>query len=154
RVRRSGTGEGGDMAASERFVVCGDDPLTSRVVEELAVRFDADVTVVLRSRLQGRGPEIGRLERVRIVEADQIDDAVLRTAGALDATALVMVDRDGVTNFRTALRARQLNPDLRMVLRQFDMSAALPIRRLFEDCTVLSDAAIAAPGMVSAALGE
>ncbi len=137
-----------------RFVVCGDNPLAYRLVNELVTRFGAEVTVVLPRRDRNQGPLLAHLPGVRLVEAASPDDAALRAAGVADARALALVDQDDVGNVHAALRAHDLNPDLRMVIRMFNTSLGFRFRTLFSDCTVLSDAAMAAPSFVAAALGE
>ena len=135
-------------------MVCGGNPLAYRLASELVSRFGAEVTAVLRSRTQDWGPQIAQLPGVKIIEAGQLDDATLRAAGAADARALALVDQDDVGNIHAALRAHDLNPELRMVVRMFNMNLGHRIRTLFADCTVLSDVAMAAPSFVAAALGE
>jgi len=137
-----------------RFVVCGDNPLAYRLVNELVARFGADVTVVAPRSVRDHGPQIARLPRVRIVESGRLDDDTLREAGVADARALALVNQDDVGNIHAALRAYELNPRLRMVIRMFNTSLGHRIRTLFTDCTVLSDSAMAAPSLVAAALGE
>jgi Trk K+ transport system NAD-binding subunit len=137
-----------------RFVVCGDNPLAYRLVNELVTRFGAEVTVVLPRRDRNQGPLLGQLPGVRLVEAAQPDDAALRAAGVPDARALALVNQDDVGNIHAALRAHDLNPELRMVIRMFNTSLGFRIRTLFQDCAVLSDSAMAAPSFVAAALGE
>lgn len=141
-------------ARTRRFVVCGDSPLAYRLVNELVTRFGAEVTVVLRDRTANRGPQLAGLAGVRLVEAAAIDDAVLRAAGVADARALAIVEQDDVGNIHAALRAHEINPDLRLVVRMFNMSLGHRIRDLFNDCAVLSDSAMAAPSFVAAALGS
>jgi Trk K+ transport system NAD-binding subunit len=137
-----------------RFVVCGDNPLAYRLVNELVTRFGAEVTVVLPRRDRNQGPLLGQLPGVRLVEAAQPDDAALRAAGVADARALALVNQDDVGNIHAALRAHDLNPELRLVIRMFNTSLGFRIRTLFQDCAVLSDSAMAAPSFVAAALGE
>ncbi|MGC9670812.1 NAD-binding protein [Planosporangium sp. 12N6] len=135
------------------LVVCGDDPLAYRLVEELVTRYGAHVTVILPSRHRGHGPQIARL-RVGIVESDRLDGEAFRRAGVDRADALAVVHQDDVGNIHAALQAQELNPRLRLVIRMFNMSLGYGIRQLFSDCRVLSDAAMATPTFVSAALGE
>jgi Trk K+ transport system NAD-binding subunit len=137
-----------------RFVVCGDNPLAYRLVNELVTRFGAEVTVVLPRRDRNQGPLLGQLPGVRLVEAAQPDDAALRAAGIAEARALALVNQDDVGNIHAALRAHDLNPDLRLVIRMFNTSLGFRIRTLFADCAVLSDSTMAAPSFVAAALGE
>jgi Trk K+ transport system NAD-binding subunit len=135
-------------------VVCGDNPLAYRLVNELVTRFGAEVTVVLPHRDRNQGPLLAQLPGVRLIEAAQPDDAALRAAGVTEARALALVAQDDVGNIHAAFRANDLNPDLRMVIRMFNTSLGFRIRTLFADCAVLSDSAMAAPSFVAAALGE
>jgi Trk K+ transport system NAD-binding subunit len=135
-------------------VVCGDNPLTYRLVNELVTRFAAEVTVVLPNRHRNQGPRLAQLPGTRLIEAAYLDDAAMRAAGVADARALALVGQDDVGNIHAALRAHDLNPDLRLVIRMFNTSLGFRIRTLFADCAVLSDSAMAAPSFVAAALGE
>jgi Trk K+ transport system NAD-binding subunit len=137
-----------------RFIVCGDSPLAYRLVNELVTRFGADVTVILPHRDRNQGPLLAALPGVRLFEAAQPDDAALRAAGITEALSLALVNSDDVGNIHAALRAHDLNPDIRLVIRMFNTSLGSRIRTLFEDCAVLSDSAMAAPSWVGASLGE
>jgi Trk K+ transport system NAD-binding subunit len=137
-----------------RFVVCGDDPLAHDLVDELISRYDAEVTVILRNRDRNYGPQLAALPGVRIVEAARLDADTFRAARLSRATGLALVQQDDVGNIHAALRAQELNPLLRLVIRMFNMSLGHGVRRLFRDCAVLSDAQMAAPELVAAALGE
>jgi Trk K+ transport system NAD-binding subunit len=128
--------------------------LAHRLVEELVNRYTRRVTVILPSRRRNHGPQIARLPRVRIVEAERLDSDAFRRARADDADAVALVHQDDVGNIHAALQAQELNAGIRLVIRMFNMSLGLGIRALLRDCTVLSDAAMAAPAFVSAALGE
>jgi Trk K+ transport system NAD-binding subunit len=151
-----GTPEAGDGPDAEprRFVVCGDNPLALRLVDELVTRYAADVTVVLPSAQTGYGPRLAALPGVEVVECERPStEAFLRAeVGAADALALVNQDDGG--NLDAALLARELNPHLRIVVRMFNASLGAGIRRLLGDCEVLSESAIAAPAFVAAALGD
>ena len=58
----------------DHLVVCGDDALTLRMVEELTVRYGEQVTVILPSA-QGRdGLMMARLPGVRLIERAGLDD--------------------------------------------------------------------------------
>ena len=61
---------------------------------------------------------------------------------------------DDVVNLHAALCAQAVEPDLRLVIRMFNTGLGYGVRRLFDDCAVLSDAAMSAPAFVAAALGE
>jgi Trk K+ transport system NAD-binding subunit len=123
------------------------------MLEELVRRYPVRVTVILTSKRRGYGPQISRLP-VDIVECDRLDAEAFRQAGIARADALALVHQDDVGNIHAAMQAQELNPRLRLVIRMFNMSLGHGIRQLFRDCRVLSDAAMAAPAFVSAALGE
>lgn len=135
------------------LVVCGDDALALRLVDELIARRRVEVTVILPSRRRNHGPLIARLP-VRIVEAERLDEDAFRQARLATAAAVAIVRQDDVGNIHAALQAQEVNPTIRLVLRMFNMSLGHGVRRLFADCAVLSDASMAAPAFVAAALGE
>jgi Trk K+ transport system NAD-binding subunit len=152
--RRVGLPRAGTPEPRRSFVVCGDDALAVRLVEELARRYRAEVTALLTSREHNQGPKISKIPGVRIVEAPRLDLEAFRAARVASADALALVRQDDVGNIHAALTAQDLNPHLRVVVRMFNMSLGHGIRRLFHDCAVLSDASMAAPAFVAAALGQ
>jgi voltage-gated potassium channel Kch len=136
------------------LIVCGDDPLAHRLVEELVRRHRAHVTVLLTNRRRGHGPQIARLPHVTVVEVGRLDMDAFRQAGIARADALALVHQDDVGNVHAALQIQELKPTLRLVIRMFNPGLGQGVQRMFADCRVLSDAAMAAPAFVSAALGE
>lgn len=134
--------------------MCGDNPLAHRLVEELTARLGRDVTVILRSKKANHGPDIARMPNVRVIEAPDLTDDVFRLARIDGAQAVALVDQDDLGNLHSALRAQELQPHIRLVLRMFNMQLGNRVRKLFTDCAVLSDAALASPWFVAAALGE
>ena len=54
-------------AGRDHLVVCGDDALASRMVEELTLRYGEQVTVILPSAQRGHGPSIASLPGVRVI---------------------------------------------------------------------------------------
>jgi Trk K+ transport system NAD-binding subunit len=135
------------------FVVCGDSPLAHRLADELA-QVGEDVVVILPSKLRNHGPQITALPGVRVVESAQLNEEAFLTARLPRARALALVAQDDVGNIHAALRASEIKPGIRLVIRMFNTGLGNQIRPLFEDCAVLSDANMAAPWFVAAALGE
>jgi len=140
--------------AEAHFVVCGDDALAERVVEELTRVHRYPVTVILPSRLRNHGPQLARIPGVRLVEAERLSTETFTRARIGTATALALLKQDDVGNMDAALVAQELNPRLRLVIRMFNMSLGHHVRVLVPNCRVLSDASIAAPTFVASALGE
>jgi hypothetical protein len=144
----------GTARRSPHLIVCGDNPLAYRLVEELVTRLGDEVTVILPSKQGNYGPRIAALPKVRVVEAPELNEGAFLAAGVERASAVALVNQDDVGNIHAALRAQDLNSELRLVIRFFNMGLGHRIRTLFPRCVVLSDAATAAPSFVAGALGE
>src|SRR5579875_2858281 len=136
------------------LVICGDDKLTFRLAEELTSRYREQVTVILPSRRRNSGPGIDRLPGVRVIERDEPTSQCFADAEIPTARALALLLPDDVGNFHAALRARELNPDIRLVLGVYSPGLGDRVRAFFPDCAVLRVTARAAPSFVAAALGE
>ena len=136
------------------LVVCGEDALACRVIEELTTRYGQPVTVLVRSLSQGHGPRIAALPRVRVIERAELTADAFGSARVQSALALALLGQDDLGNFHAALRAQELNPELRLVVRIFNTSLGERMRTFFHDCAVLSGSSMAAPSFVAAALGE
>ncbi|MFF4954866.1 NAD-binding protein [Streptomyces chattanoogensis] len=80
-------------------------------------------------------------EPVRILEAAEADDAALTAAGIAEAGALALVYDDDELNIHAALRARRLNPRLRLVIRLYNRKLGQHLEALLDQA-----AAVASPG--------
>jgi TrkA-N domain len=141
-------------ARRDHLIVCGQDELAGRVIEELTSRYGQSVTVLLRSQDQGPGPRIAGLPRVRVIERAELNSDAFTAARVGSARALALLGQDDLGNFHAALRAQELNPELRLVVRIFNTRLGERIHTFFRDCAVLSSSSMAAPSFVAAALGE
>jgi Trk K+ transport system NAD-binding subunit len=141
-------------ARRDHLIVCGEDALAGRVIEELATRYGESVTVLLRSHHQGHGPRIAGLPQVRVIERAELDGDAFNVARVQSARALALLGQDDLGNFHAALRAQELNPELRLVVRIFNTSLGERMRTFFHDCAVLSGSSMSAPSFAAAALGE
>jgi Trk K+ transport system NAD-binding subunit len=124
------------------------------MVEELTLRYGEEVTVILPSAQRGQGPRIARLPGVRLIERSELDHQAFLAADVPNARAIALLHQDDLGNFHAALRAQELNADLRLVVAVFNTSLGERIRTFFTDCAVLSESSTAAPSFVAAALGE
>ncbi|MEE1938651.1 NAD-binding protein [Streptomyces sp. TRM 70361] len=157
------------------MIVCGDNSLAQRLARELATVYGQRVTVVLPSLRGGdQGPQIAALTGdtrldVTAVEARVPDEAALREAGIERAAALALTSGDDQLNIHAALRARRINPGIRLVIRMFNRTLGRYLEDLLDrtiaarvpgldqsavdaSTTVLSDADTAAPSLVAAAV--
>ncbi|WP_147434605.1 potassium channel family protein [Micromonospora musae] len=148
--------------SGQRFVVCGDGALAHRLVGELVDRYGLPVTVVLPSLNDNHAPDIaefgprtGRPElRPEVLVARRLTAEVLRRAGVARAAAVALVADDDVTNVDGATIVRELDPDVRLVVRLFNPVLGEGVATMLGDCAVLSGSEIAAPAFVAATLGD
>ncbi len=119
------------------------------------------VALALRERglavvgIDERGTGLGERLReagVRVLHGDFRLPAVLERAGVREAAALILCAEKDMLNFEAGLRARELNPSLRVVMRIFEDELGERLSRLFAFNDVHSTSAIAAPDFVAAAL--
>jgi Trk K+ transport system NAD-binding subunit len=139
------------------FVICGADALVYTLAQELVTAGrPLRLTVITPPDLRPDVPAFDELRArgVRVINAGRLDERTFREAGLAGADALALVMPDDMVNLHAALCARAVEGDLRLVLRMFNTGLAQGVRRLFADCAVLSDAGMAAPAFVAAALGE
>jgi Trk K+ transport system NAD-binding subunit len=143
--------------ARPHFVVCGADALVYTLAEELANSGQRiRLTVITPTRVRPEVPDLGdlRTRGVRVIHAERLDERAFRDAGLAGATALALVMPDDMVNLHAALCARAVEGDLRLVVRMFNTSLGHGVKKLFADCAVMSDAAMAAPAFIASALGE
>jgi Trk K+ transport system NAD-binding subunit len=136
------------------FVVCGDNPLAYRIARELTRRYGEDVVVILADKLANHGPQIAALAGVTVREHAGLTSEAFADADVASARAMALVSPDDLANFHAALRAQELNPDLRLVVAAYNRRLGDHIAGFFRDCTALSRSQLAAPALVAAALGE
>ncbi|MGH3545222.1 MAG: NAD(P)-binding protein, partial [Mycobacteriales bacterium] len=134
------------------FVICGSGSLALRLVKDL-MRLDEPITVIVGNP---ENPFAQRIARTgaRVLYGSKRDAEVLQDAGIAHARSLALADSDDVGNVHAALAAQELNPRLRLVMRMYRRQLARRIESLFDECTLLSPADIAAPSFADAALGD
>ncbi|HOT92812.1 MAG TPA: NAD-binding protein [Anaerolineae bacterium] len=138
-----------NVSAGGPIFVCGLQHTGYRVVNALlnlrqpvvALDFAPDV---LAEQLRGRG--------VPVIYGDFRQHAVLEQAGVRTAAAFVACAENDMVNFEAMLRARELVPTLRVVMRIFEESLGEQLQRAFHIDAVYSTSAIAAPLFVAEAL--
>jgi Trk K+ transport system NAD-binding subunit len=91
---------------------------------------------------------------VRVLERAELTADAFVDAGLAEARGLAILDQDDLGNFHAALRAQELSPRVRLVIAIFNAGLGERIRSFFADCAVLSEAQMAAPSLIAAALGE
>jgi Trk K+ transport system NAD-binding subunit len=137
------------------FVVCGSDALVYTLAEELSNSgHRVRLTVIVPQRLRADVPDLTKLRGVKVIRADRLDEGTFQAAELAGADALALVMPDDVVNLHAALCAQAVEPNLRLVIRMVNTALGQGVKKLFASCAVKSDAAMAAPAFVAAALGE
>ncbi len=131
------------------ILVCGLQHTGYRVVNALLALQQPVVALnfapeALAEQLHVRG--------VPVVYGDFRQHTVLEQAGLRTASALIACSEDDMVNFETLLRARELVPGLRVVMRIFEESLGEQLQRAFGIDAIYSTSAIAAPLFVAEAL--
>ena len=153
---RDGLRPNGDTRA--HYVVCGENDLAVQLVQELLSNDPTGatmrITVIVSHRRPPDVPDMRTLRGIRVIRADRLDEDTFRAAGLAGAQGVALLQQDDVGNIHAALCAQEVDRNVRVVMRMFNMSLGHGIRRIIPNCTVLSDASMAAPAFVAAALGE
>ena len=140
----------GEHAPGAPILLVGDDTLAERVSLELGAAGGTPVRVVwpMSSERREAFLRAGAAVTPRVADAD---DALLE-AGVEHAGSILTLSEDDELNLAVALRARMLNPHIRVVLRQFGTKIGRKIEQNLPDSTVLSLAAHSAATYAGAAL--
>ncbi|WP_052868851.1 NAD(P)-binding protein [Streptomyces niger] len=118
-------------------------------------------------RASDAAPSDAAEDSVRVLRAPEPDDETLTEAGVEEADALALVYDDDETNIHAALRARRMNPRLRLVIRLYNRRLGQHLEELLDQAaavvwsdssdidastTVLSDADTVAPALTATAV--
>jgi voltage-gated potassium channel len=134
----------------EHIIVCGLGKIGYRVVGQLLAT-GHDVVGIERNQ-QSEFLELVAGQDVPVIMGDGRRAEILEAAGVRDARAIVCVINDDLTNLDIALTARQIRPEIRIVLRVFNDALAQKLQSAFNIKTAFSTSALAAPTFAAAAI--
>jgi Trk K+ transport system NAD-binding subunit len=102
-------------------------------------------------------PQVDLVSTIRdlgipVIVDDATREEILVAARIVDAKAIVMATQQDGTNLQIAMKARDLNPDIQVVLRIFDDDFAHALKKQF-GFQAISTSATASPLFASAAAG-
>jgi len=78
----------------------------------------------------------------------------LRQVGVMDALSIMALSDDDRVNLQVALKARDMNPKIRVVLRQFNRTLGRKLEQNLPNCSVLSMESHSAAALVGEALDQ
>jgi Trk K+ transport system NAD-binding subunit len=140
------------MSALPLIIVVGGDALAVRVCEELCGTQGHSVALLWEQEHE-LAARVERLGAAFTGVAPNDYDA-LRAAGVLHGASLMALSDDDRLNLQVALKARDLNPKIRIVLRQNNRQLGRKIEQNLPDCTVLSLSAHSAATYAAAAVDD
>jgi voltage-gated potassium channel len=133
------------------IIVCGIGKVGYRVTLELQ-KFSRDI-VAIEIDPEGRFVEKVKRLGVPLIIANARRSENIRQAGVERAQAIIACTNDELTNLDIALDAREINPEIIIVVRMFDSDLARRIESGFGIQTAISTSALTAPIFASAAMG-
>jgi Trk K+ transport system NAD-binding subunit len=140
------------MSAVPLVLVVGGDGLAVRVCEELLATHGHRAAVVWMhdAEFAARLSVLG--DRCRYVPGAPNDDRTLRDAGVVEAESIMVLSDDDRLNLQVALKARDLNPTIRIVMRQFSRTLGVKLEKNLKNCSVLSLASHSAAAFAAASI--
>jgi len=122
----------------------------TRILEELISQNISTSVVTLESEKHTEFVEqLLENREVAIIFGDASRKKTLLAAGITKARALIVVTNDDLENFRIAIKAKELNPKLRTVIRVFDQVFAQKVTAIFGIDAAISTSAITARTFVA-----
>jgi Trk K+ transport system NAD-binding subunit len=135
---------------NNHIIVCGVGKVGYRVILEL-LKYEREV-VAVEADENGRFIEKIRNLGVPLLIANARRTETLIKAGLQRADAIIPCTNDELANLDIALDARDINPDIKVVLRMFDSDLARRVEKGFDIHTAYSSSALAAPIFAASAL--
>lgn len=142
-----------DQAMASTFkdhtIVCGLGKVGYKVTRWI-LDLDEEVVVIEQHK---DNPFVTQVRNwgVPVIIADARRTEILESVNIREAESIIPCTSDDLTNLSIALEARRMRPELKVVLRMFDMHIAENVREGFNLHTVFSIADISAPAFAAAA---
>lgn len=147
-ARLTGSAGGEPRPHGGHVIVAGLGNVGTRIVGEL---HDLGFGVAcVDSDPRARGIAMARRLGIPVVVGDAYQESVLRSAGVDGAIALVSVTDSDMVNLETALQARAMRHDLRLVVRLYDDDLAQRVQHTVGNIVSRSVAYMAAPAFAAA----
>jgi Trk K+ transport system NAD-binding subunit len=125
-----------DGAPDPLMIIVGGDALALSTADDVC-RLQGHRVVVLWAADGEFARAVARIG-ARFVEARPDSSEGLERAGVAEAVTILALSPDDRLNLQAVLRARDANPEIRIVLRQFNRTLAHKIAQNLHDCSVLS----------------
>lgn len=132
-------------------VVVGVGRVGYQIVKEL-IELRETVVTIDKNTEADLLPELGKLG-IPVIQGNARQKSILEQAGISHAKALIASTSDDLSNLDVGLTAREINQQLRIVLRLFDETLAVKVAGVF-GMPVISTPQVAATAFAAAATGR
>ncbi len=132
-------------------IVLGVGHLGLRIIRTL-VQMGFEVVAIDNAIAPERDAELGKLG-VPVIAADGKHRSTLEAAGLRYAQAFIVCTSHDYVNLEVTMQARDLNPDVRIVVRMWNAQFAKQIRHFMNVEAVMSASDLAAPAFAGSAVG-
>ncbi len=133
------------------YIVCGLGGVGVKIVNQLLTQ--GHEVVVIERDGNNRFISTVRSQKVSVILADASLPQTLKMANIDQASALLAVTHDDMSNLEIALTAKELKPKMSVVVRSNNPEQASRMAQVFDFTEVLNPFEIAAPNFAAAALG-
>ncbi|TAN44367.1 MAG: hypothetical protein EPN22_07735 [Nitrospirae bacterium] len=101
-------------------------------------------------------PYLSKLKEscANVIEEDLSNTGLLERLGIADASAIILPSSDEQFNLQASLQAVELNPEIRVVLRLFNINLAAKLENSMKDFKVISASQVSSAAFATAALLE
>ena len=131
-------------------IVVGEDRVALAICRRLA-EFESDGCALLGCAEEAARELVAR-GAARLVAGDPADPRTLVAANIESARSILLLSANDRLNLQIAMRARDLNPQIRIVMRQFNRTLGRKVEVNLENTTVVSLAALSAAVFAAAAV--
>jgi Trk K+ transport system NAD-binding subunit len=133
----------------KHHIVVGLGHLGFNVVQHLSQAMDQEMAVI---EMNPKADLVNAVQErdIAIIHDDASRESALEAAGVRRAASIVLCIQDDATNLKIALKARSLNPGIRVVIRIFDDDFAEALTKQF-GFVALSGTGLAAPAFAASA---
>lgn len=135
---------------NNHIILVGLGHLGFRVAEELA-KMEQDI-VIIESNPNADLINSVKAMGIPVIQDDATREPALESAGARRARAIILCTQNDSLNLKVALKARNLKPDIQVIIRIFDDDFAHALQEQF-GYTAFSATGMAAPAFAAAASG-
>ncbi len=133
------------------YIICGLGGIGVKIAQQLSSQ-GHDVVVIERDA-ENRFLGMARAQQMPVIVADASLPTTLKTANIDQASAILAVTDNDMTNLEIALTAKELTPSLSAIVRSNHSAQTSRMNQVFDFTAVLNPVDIAAPAFAAAALG-